>query len=86
MSTITVDPPFLSQLQALEEVTDLLDANGQIVGVFMPFRLEDQKRLAKESRKLFDLDKARLARQEDRSKAITTEELLKKLHAMETNS
>lgn len=54
MSTITADPNMLSVLSQVKSVTEIRDANGNLVGTFTPKGKTDE-----EIKKLFDLDKAR---------------------------
>lgn len=54
MSTITADPKMLSVLSQVKGITEIRDADGNLVGTFTPKGKTDE-----EIKKLFDLDKAR---------------------------
>ena len=80
MSTITADPTLLLVLGQMKDVTEIRDANGNLVGVYTPKAMT-----ADDARKLFNLDKARetLAREKDLGRPFS--EVLARLKAMEAN-
>ena len=54
MSTITADPKMQSVLGQIKDITEIRDANGNLMGIYTPKGKSDD-----DIRKLFDLDKAR---------------------------
>jgi hypothetical protein len=54
MSTITADPNMKSILSQVTGVTEIRDANGNLMGIYTPKGKTDE-----EIKKLFDLEKAR---------------------------
>ena len=80
MSIITADPTLLLVLSQMKEVTEIRDANGNVVGIYTPkgFTADD-------ARKMFDLDKARhkLATEKSRPFREMIDELKKRAEAQE---
>ncbi len=78
MSTITADQTLLLVLSQMKDVTEIRDADGNVVGVYTPSIAAD------EVRKHFDLDKARatLAREKNQGRPLS--EIMARLKATET--
>jgi hypothetical protein len=78
MSTITADPTLLLVLGQMKDVTEIRDADGNVVGVYTPKTLT-----ADDVRKMFDLDKARATYERDKGKGRPFKEILRRLKAIE---
>lgn len=79
MSTLTADATLLLVLSQMKDVTEIRDANGNLVGVYTPKAMT-----ADDARKLFDLDKARERLKKEGHKARPFREIIDKLKKMET--
>jgi len=78
MSTITADPTLLLVLSQMKDVTEIRDANGNVVGVYTPKAMT-----AEDARKLFDLKKARETLAREKGKGRPFKEIVRKLRSME---
>ena len=78
MSTITADRTLLLVLGQMKDVTEIRDANGNVVGVYTPKAMT-----AEDARKMFDLDKARLRLEKERHTARPFREVLDRIKKME---
>lgn len=78
MSTITADPTLLLVLSQMNDVTEIRDSNGNVVGVYTPKAMT-----ADDARKLFDLDKARARFEKEKHDVRPFREVLARLKKME---
>jgi hypothetical protein len=78
MSTITADPNMKSVLCQVTDVTEIRDANGNLMGIYMPKGKTDEELL-----KLFDLDRARATLTKEKGQGRPLKEILDRLHAQE---
>jgi hypothetical protein len=78
MSTITADPTLLLVLSQMNDVTEIRDPKGNLVGVYTPKAMT-----ASDARKLFDLDKARERFENEKHKARPFREVLTRIKKME---
>ena len=85
MSTITADPVLLSALKQMNDVTEIRDADGNVVGVFAP-RITEESYLVEKVKGLVDFAELERRKKEEHGKGITTAELLKKLEALESST
>jgi hypothetical protein len=78
MSTITADQTLLLVLSQMKDVTEIRDANGNLVGVYTPKALT-----ADDVRKMFDLKKARERLEKERDSARPFREVIDKLKKLD---
>lgn len=79
MSTITADPTLLLVLSQMKEVTEIKDADGNLVGVYTPKTLT-----VEDVRKMFDLDKARATYERDKGKGRPLKEIVRRMREIES--
>jgi hypothetical protein len=87
MTSITADEALKSYLAPIQERTEILDANGKLLGIFAPacdLLSDAEKKRYAELSKLFDPEE--IKRRKERSKndpGRTLDQIMERLHAME---
>lgn len=83
MKTMTADTVLLNAIKRICEPTEILDEDGnRIATVFPQLTVADEDLLAF-AKKTFDLEKARRIVSEQKSRGITTPELLEHLRSLD---
>jgi hypothetical protein len=82
MSTIRIDPSLQQFLQNLKEATEVLDKDGNLLGVFKPKSQLDAEVVAIAA-KLFDPAELDRIEREESGKGIRFSEVKKRLQALE---
>src|SRR5262245_1030973 len=81
MSTITADARLLTVLNQMKEVTEIRDANGNLVGVYTP-NVSEETMLVETARKLVDFKELERRKREESGKGISTAEMLRQLDSL----
>ena len=76
MSTITADRTLLLVLSQMRDVTEIRDADGNLVGVYTPKRKDDE-----DIHKLFNLEKARKTLAREGGQGRPLKEIMRRLKA-----
>jgi hypothetical protein len=65
-------------LSQMKDVTEIRDANGNLVGIYTPKAMT-----AEDARKMFDLDKARETYEREKGKGRPFKEIVRRMRAIE---
>lgn len=83
MSTITADPNMKSVLSQATGVTEIRDANGNLMGIYTP-TVSEESLLVEKAKSVVNREELERRKREESGKGITTEELVRRLDSVGT--